>query len=218
MNRTGKTMKTTEQDPRTVLAKSLRIDPAAGTVTPALDSWNSALEWIGADLLERVGCGSGVDCWIDEEGMLRPGADLWILGGEQMLAGRAVMVGGAGGEWTDLPIPAGVVAAAVGWIPKAFKGRAQEIADGMRPVAVAWNDEGMRQLEKMNRERAGQIELLAVAAVPAQEAIGLGDFVTCPDGLTGFVDGIDGAVLSVRMPDGVRRYRADEVVKVEEID
>lgn len=43
----------------------------------------------------------------------------------------------------------------------------------------------------------------------------LGDFVTCPDGLTGFVDGIDGDVLSVRMPDGVRRYRADEVVKVE---
>lgn len=211
-------METKEQDPRTVLAKSLRIDPAAGTVTPAVDSWNSALEWIGADLLERVGCGSGVDCWIDEEGMLRPGADHWILGGEQMLAGRAVMVGGAGGEWTDLPIPAGVVAAAVGWIPKAFKGRAQEIADGMRPVAVAWNDEGMRQLEKMNRERAGQIELLAVAAVPAQEAIGLGDFVTCPDGLTGFVESIDGAVLSVRMPDGVRRYRADEVVKVEEID
>ena len=160
-------MKTTEQDPRTVLAKSLRIDPAAGTVTPAVDSWNSALEWIGADLLERVGCGSGVDCWIDEEGMLRPGADLWILGGEQMLAGRAVLVGGADGEWTDLPIPAGVVAAAVGWIPKAFKPRAQEIADGMRPVAVAWDAEGMAQLAKMQEERAGWVEMLAVASEPA---------------------------------------------------
>ena len=211
-------MKTTEQDPRTVQAKSLRIDPAAGTITPALDSWNSALEWIGADLLERVGCGAGVDVWIDEEGMLRDGADHWILGGEQLLAGRAVVVGGAHGEWTDLPIPAGVVAAAVGWIPKSFKAQAQEIADGMRPVAVPWTPEGMAQLEKMNREHAGRVELLAVAAVQGREALGLGDFVTCPDGLTGFVDGIDGAVLSVRMPDGVRRYRADEVVKVEEID
>ena len=211
-------MKTTEQDPRTVLAKSLRVDPAAGTVTPAVDSWNSALEWIGADLLERVGCGAGVDCWIDEEGMLRDGADHWILGGEQLLAGRAVFAGTEAGEWRDLPIPTGVVAAAVSWIPKSFKAQAQEIADTMRPVAVAWNAEGMAQLEKMNREHAGRVELLAVAAVPAQEPIGLGDFVTCPDGLTGFVDGIDGAVLSVRMPDGVRRYRADEVVKVEEID
>ena len=103
-------------------------------------------------------------------------------------------------------------------IPKAFKAQAQEIADGMRPVAVAWNAEGMAQLEKMNREHAGRVELLAVAAVQGREALGLGDFVTCPDGLTGFVDGIDGAVLSVRMPDGVRRYRADQVVKVEEID
>ena len=207
-----------EQDPRTVLAKSLRIDPAAGTITQAVDSWNSALEWIGADLLERVGCGAGVDVWIDEEGMLRDGADHWILGGEQLLAGRAVVVGGVGGEWTDLPIPAGVVAAAVSWIPKSFKAQAQEIADTMRPVAVPWTPEGMAQLEKMNREHAGRVELLAVAAVQGREALGLGDFVTCPDGLTGFVDGIDGAVLSVRMPDGVRRYRADEVVKVEEID
>lgn len=42
-----------------------------------------------------------------------------------------------------------------------------ETATGMRPVAVAWNDEGMRQLEKMNRERAGWIEMLAVASEPA---------------------------------------------------
>lgn len=214
----GRTRQTMKKNKGQVRFNTLRVDPAAGTITPALDSFESAREWIGADLLECVRCGSGVDCWIDEEGMLRDGADHWILGGDQLLAGRAVFAGTEAGEWRDLPIPAGVVAAAVGWIPKAFKGRAQEIADGMRPVAVPWNDEGMRQLEKMNRERAGQIELLAVAAVPAQEAIGLGDFVTCPDGLTGFVDGIDGAVLSVRMPDGVRRYRADEVVKVEEID
>lgn len=201
---------------------TLRVDPAAGTITPALDSFESAREWIGADLLECVRCGSGVDCWIDEEGMLRDGADHWILGGEQLLAGRAVFAGTSGGEWRDLPIPTGVVAAAVSWIPKAFKAQAQEIADGMRPVAVAWNDEGMRQLEKMNRERAGWIEMLAVASESASlkvdEAIDLGDCVTCPDGLTGFVESIDGAVLSVRMPDGVRRYRADEVVKVEDID
>lgn len=211
-----------EQDPRHVRARVLRIDPVARTVTPAEDSWFSALEWIGADLLERVGCGSGVDLWIDEEGMLRDGADHWILGGDQMIAGRGVLVGGVGGEWCDLPIPAEVAAGAVSWIPAAFHSRAREIADGMRPVAVAWNDEGMRQLEKMNRERAGWIEMLAVASEPARlkvdEAIDLGDCVTCPDGLTGFVESIDGAVLSVRMPDGVRRYRADEVVKVEEID
>ena len=47
-------------------------------------------------MLERVGCGSGVDCWIDEEGMLRDGADHWILGGEQLLAGRAEFVGTEG--------------------------------------------------------------------------------------------------------------------------
>ena len=207
-----------EQDPRTVQAKSLRIDPAAGTITQAVDSWNSALEWIGADLLERVGCGSGVDCWIDEEGMLRDGADHWILGGEQLLAGRAVVVGGVGGEWTDLPIPAGVVAAAVGWIPKAFREQAQEIADGMRPVAVPWTPEGMAQLEKMNREHAGRVELLAVAAVQAQEALGPGDCVTGPDGITGFVQAIDGDRVTVLTLDGTSVFDRAELVMVEEID
>jgi hypothetical protein len=211
-------MKTTEQDPRTVLAKSLRIDPAARTITAAVDSWNSALEWIGADLLERVGCGSGVDCWIDEEGMLRDGADHWILGGEQLLAGRAVVVGGVGGEWTDLPIPTGVVAAAVGWIPKAFKAQAQEIADGMRPVAVAWNAEGMAQLEKMNREHAGRVELLAVAAVQGMEMLGLGDCVTGPDGITGFVQAINGDRVTVLTLTGTPVFDRAELVKVEEID
>ena len=211
-------MKTTEQDPRTVLAKSLRIDPAAGTITPALDSWNSAREWIGADLLERVGCGSGVDCWIDEEGMLRPGADHWILGGEQLLAGRAVMLGGAHGEWVDLPIPTGVAAAAVAWIPAGFRGRAQEIADGMRPVAVSWNAEGMAQLDAMNREQAGRVELLAVASIPALEALELGDVVTCPDGITGFVAAIDGDEITVRVMDGTRTYPRSQLVKIEIID
>ena len=154
-------------DPRHVRARVLRIDPAARTVTPAEDSWASALKWIGADLLERVGCGSGVDLWIDEEGMLKDGADHWILGGEQLLAGRGVLVGGVGGEWGDLPIPAEVATGAVSWIPAAFHGRAQEIADGMRPVAVAWDAEGMAQLAKMQEERAGWIEMLAVSSEPA---------------------------------------------------
>ena len=211
-------MKTTEQDPRTVLAKSLRIDPAAGTITPALDSWNSAREWIGADLLERVGCGSGVDCWIDEEGMLRPGADHWILGGEQLLAGRAVMLGGAHGEWVDLPIPTGVAAGAVAWIPAGFRRRAQEIADGMRPVAVSWNAEGMAQLDAMNREQAGRVELLAVASIPALEALELGDVVTCPDGITGFVAAIDGDLITVRVMNGTRTFPRSRLVKVEILD
>ena len=154
-------------DPRHVRARVLRIDPAARTVTPAEDSWQTALEWIGADLLERVGCGSGVDLWIDEEGMLKGRDDHWILGGDQMIAGRGVLVGGVGGEWGDLPIPAEAAAGAVSWIPAAFHSRAREIADGMRPVALPWNDAGMRQLEKMNRERAGWIEMLAVASEPA---------------------------------------------------
>lgn len=140
----------------------------ARTVTPAVDSWFSALEWIGADLLERVGCGSGVDLWIDEEGMLKGRDDHWILGGDQMIAGRAVLVGGVGGEWGDLPIPAEVAAGAVSWIPAAFHGRAQEIADGMRPVMVAWDAEGMAQLAKMQREHAGRVELLAVSSEPAR--------------------------------------------------
>jgi hypothetical protein len=208
-------MKTTEQiDPRMVQAKSLRIDPAARTITPAVDSWNSALEWIGADLLERVGCGSGVDCWIDEEGMLRDGADHWILGGEQLLAGRAVVVGGAHGEWTDLPIPTGVVAAAVGWIPKAFKAQAQEIADGMRPVAVPWTPEGMAQLEKMNREHAGRIELLAVSAVQGREMLALGDCVTAPGGITGFVQAIDGDRVTVLTVEGEPVFDRADLEKV----
>lgn len=154
-------------DPRNVRARVLRIDPAARTVTPAEDSWMSALEWIGADLLERVGCGSGVDLWIDEEGMLRDGADHWILGGDQMIAGRAVLVGGVGGEWNDLPIPAEVAVGAVSWIQDRMRSRAQEIADGMRPVAVAWNEEGMAQLARMQREHRGWVEMLAVASEPA---------------------------------------------------
>jgi len=156
-----------EQDPRNRRARVLRIDPVARTVTPAVDSWFSALEWIGADLLERVGCGSGVDLWIDEEGMLKGRDDHWILGGDQMIAGRAVLVGGVGGEWCALPIPADVAAGAVSWIPAAFHSRAREIADGMRPVALPWNEEGMAQLAKMQREHRGWVEMLAVASEPA---------------------------------------------------
>lgn len=193
---------------------TLRVDPATGTITPALDSFESAREWIGADLLERVGCGSGVDCWIDEEGMLRDGADHWILGGEQLLAGRAVFAGTEEGEWRDLPIPTGVVAAAVGWIPKAFKAQAQEIADGMRPVAVAWSAEGMAQLDKMNRERAGRIELLAVSAVQGRETLGLGDVVTCPGGITGFVQAIDGDRVTVLTVEGEPVFDRADLEKV----
>jgi len=193
---------------------TLRVDPAAGTITPALDSFESAREWIGADLLECVRCGSGVDCWIDEEGMLRDGADHWILGGEQLLAGRAVFAGTVDGEWRDLPIPTGVVAAAVSWIPKAFKAQAQEIADGMRPVAVAWNAEGMAQLEKMNREHAGRVELLAVSAVQGRETLGLGDVVTCPGGITGFVQAIDGDRVTVLTVEGEPVFDRADLEKV----
>lgn len=205
-----------------IKARVLRIDPAARTITAAVDSFDSAREWIGADLLERVGCGAGVDCWIDEEGMLRDGADHWILGGDQMLAGRAVMVGGAHGEWVDLPVPTGVAAAAVAWIPAGFRRRAQEIADGMRPVAVSWDAEGMAQLDAMNREQAGRVELLAVASIPATEAqleaLELGDVVTCPDGRAGFVAAIDGDVITVRVMDGTRTYPRSQLVKIEIID
>lgn len=193
---------------------TLRVDPAAGTITPALDSFESAREWIGADLLERVGCGAGVDCWIDEEGMLRDGADHWILGGEQLLAGRAVFAGTEAGEWRDLPIPTGVVAAAVGWIPKAFRERAQEIADTMRPVAVPWTPEGMAQLEKMNREHAGRVELLAVAAVQGREMLALGDCVTAPGGITGFVQAIDGDRVTVLTVEGEPVFDRADLEKV----
>ena len=193
---------------------TLRIDPAAGTITPALDSFESAREWIGADLLECVRCGAGVDCWIDEEGMLRDGADHWILGGEQLLAGRAVFAGTEAGEWRDLPIPTGVVAAAVSWIPKAFKAQAQEIADGMRPVAVPWTPEGVAQLEKMNREHAGRVELLAVAAVQGREMLALGDCVTAPGGITGFVQAIDGDRVTVLTVEGEPVFDRADLEKV----
>lgn len=157
-----------EQDPRHVRARVLRIDPVARTVTPAEDSWLSAREWIAADLLERVGCGSGVDLWIDEEGMLAAEPDLWVLGGNQLIAGRGVLVGGAGGEWCDLPIPAEVAAGAVAWLPDRMRSRAWEIAAAMRPVAVAWNEEGMAELARMQREHQGRVELLAVASEPAK--------------------------------------------------
>jgi hypothetical protein len=204
-----------------IKARVLRIDPAARTITAAIDTFQSAREWIGADLLERVGCGAGVDVWIDEEGMLRDGADHWILGGDQMLAGRAVMLGGALGEWVDLPIPTGVAAGAIAWIPAGFRRRAQEIADGMRPVAVSWDAEGMAQLDAMNREQTGRVELLAVASIPALlagEALELGDVVTSADGRTGFVNAIDGDVITVRFIDGTWTYPRAQLAKVEIID
>ena len=205
-------------DIRNIRARVLRIDPAARTITASVDSFNTAREWIGADLLERVGCGADVDVWVDEEGMLRDGADHWILGGDQMLAGRAVMLGGAHGEWVDLPIPTGVATGAVAWIPAGFRGRAQEIADGMRPVAVSWDAEGMAELDAMNREQAGRVELLAVASIPALEALELGDVVTCPDGITGFVAAIDGDLITVRVMNGTRTFPRSRLVKIEIID
>lgn len=209
---------TTEQDPRTVRARSLRIDPVARTVTRGLDSWNSALEWIGADLLERVGCGADVDCWIDEEGALRDGQTFWVLGEGQMIAGRAVLVGGTGGEWVDLPVPTCVAAAAVRWVPETFAGVAQEIADGMRPVAVAWNEEGMAQLAKMQREHEGRVELLAVASVPAVLTLELGDVVTDGLGRSGFVEAIDGDRVTVLYVDGKRNHAVADLKLIDLVD
>ena len=209
---------TTEQDPRTVRARSLRIDPVTRTVTRGVDSWNSALEWIGADLLERVGCGADVDCWIDEEGALRDGQTFWVLGEGQMLAGRAVLVGGTGGEWVDLPVPSCVATAAVRWVPEAFAGVAQEIADGMRPVAVAWNEEGMAQLAKMQREHEGRVELLAVASVPAVLTLELGDVVTDGLGRSGFVEAIDGDRVTVLYVDGTRTHPMRDLKLIDMVD
>jgi len=45
--------------------------------------------------------------------------------------------------------------------------------------------------------------------------VSLGDFVTCPNGLTGIVMGIDGDQLLVRFPDGCRSFPAAECVLVE---
>ncbi len=43
----------------------------------------------------------------------------------------------------------------------------------------------------------------------------LGDFVTCPDGLTGMVMGIDGDQVLVRFLDGCRSFPAAQCVLVE---
>ena len=43
----------------------------------------------------------------------------------------------------------------------------------------------------------------------------LGDFVTCPGGLTGMVMGIDGDRVLVRFLDGCRSFAAAECVLVE---
>jgi hypothetical protein len=183
-----------------------------------MDSWNSALEWIGADLLERVGCGADVDCWIDEEGALRDGQTFWVLGEGQMLAGRAVMVGGTGGEWVDLPVPTCVAAAAVRWVPEAFSGVAQEIADSSRPVAVAWDADGMAKLERIQREYAGRVELLAVASVPAVLTLELGDAVTDGLGRSGFVEAINGDRVTVLYVDGKRTHPMRDLKLIDLVD
>ena len=43
----------------------------------------------------------------------------------------------------------------------------------------------------------------------------LGDFVTCPDGLTGMVMGIDGDRVLVRFLDGCRSFAAADCTLVE---
>lgn len=46
----------------------------------------------------------------------------------------------------------------------------------------------------------------------------LGDFVTCPGGITGFVQAIDGGRVTVLTLDGTPVFDRAELVKVEEID
>jgi hypothetical protein len=57
-----------------------------------------------------------------------------------------------------------------------------------------------------------------VAAVQAQEALGPGDCVTGPDGITGFVQAIDGDRVTVLTLDGTSVFDRAELVMVEDID
>ena len=66
--------------------------------------------------------------------------------------------------------------------------------------------------------QAGRVELLAVASIPALEALELGDVVTCPDGITGFVAAIDGDRVTVLTVEGEPVFDRSQLVKIEIID
>jgi hypothetical protein len=69
--------------------------------------------------------------------------------------------------------------------------------------------------EQGDAKTANELEGTAAQIEHTYIRITLGDFVTCPDGMTGMVMGIDGDRLLVRFLDGCRSFPAADCTLVE---
>lgn len=86
--------------------RSILIDPQTRTVTesqvePALEPLYAAL---GCDMVESLDLGGQIDGIVDEEGLHKDDQTFFGFHGRQkIIAGRMLVVGVDGAEWTDLP-------------------------------------------------------------------------------------------------------------------
>jgi hypothetical protein len=196
-------------------AKGWAIDPVTRTITAQAHTWESAKAWIGCDLLECVRLDGG-ELWVNEEGFLLENHRPWVLNRGQMIAGRAFLVGG---EWTNHD---GRNLPEVAWLSPSAQ------VEPPKARAYPMTPDGLHQMTLDAQEERGMAELAAVGAASADwpsdglrqllRAPTLGDFVTCPDGITGFVGAIDGDWVTVMTVGHMLVFHRSQLVKVEVVD